>query len=204
MIRRALLVLLLFVAVLTTFATTASATIVVKLSLEELAQRSEVIAYGEVIKQESYWSEDGYAILTRVSLLVDDGVVGAEAGKTLEFVTLGGSIDGLAQAIAGEAAFRVGEHALVFLEARKPGGDLNVVGMAQGKFAVILLPDAGPTDPPMVAPNLGNLTLAAIQPETSDSNRSVVTALETPKEVEPRPLTEVIAQVRSARGIVAP
>lgn len=123
----------------------ARATIVVEESLAQLTEEAAVVALGEVLSVDSRWEEVGGSkvILTRVVIATERGLKGAAQGEAVAFWTLGGQVDGIGQRVTGEPSFRVGERALVFLQAR---GDqdprLWVSGMAQGAFRVVTS-DAG-------------------------------------------------------------
>lgn len=91
----------------------AHATIVEKLSLEQLAERSERIVHGVVRTQWVGWSEDRRRILTwtEVEVLAD---LKGEPGPVL-VVTPGGEIDGLRDRPSGTPQLRFGDEVVLFL-----------------------------------------------------------------------------------------
>lgn len=91
----------------------ARATVVEKLSLEQLAERSERIVRGVVRTQHVAWSDDRRRILTFSEIEVLQELKG-ERGPVL-VVTSGGTIDGLRSWPSGTPELRSGEEVVLFL-----------------------------------------------------------------------------------------
>lgn len=131
LLRRSLL-LFAFAAVVSS--TTAAASVSVALSLDDLARTSTTVARVTPLDLSSRW-EDG-RIVTYVRVRVDDAIAGsAVPGSELRVRTLGGIVDGVGQAVEGEARFTAGKPSMVFLTER--GGQTVVSGRAQGQLAIV-------------------------------------------------------------------
>ena len=175
----------------------AGASVVRALGLDELVDRARTIAVVRVESAAAAW-RDG-RIVTDSVLVVTEGVQDAAAGERLAVRTLGGEVDGIGQRVFGEPRFRSGERYLVFLErlatsATEADGSpsttvlLRPVGMSQGALPVT---DAAGT--PLVAPN----------PDLPDLVLPDVAVSVAPWLDAPRPLADVLAEVRvalAARG----
>jgi hypothetical protein len=182
--------------------TGAQATIIVEESLEEMTRGAQAVLLGEVVRVESRWEESGERrlIVTEVVVRVERGVKGVKAGEEVTFWTLGGRAEGLAQQVAGEPMFRVGERAVVFLTRRGEGDErLWVSGMAQGAFRVVEVAAGGE----VAVQDTSGLTLAHVK-ETWSAERAVQEQVATIKgegaaQVKPLPtlLDEVERLVRA-------
>lgn len=117
------------------------ATVAIRLSPRELAERSSLAGEGEVVSARSEWTPDGKRIVSRVRLRVEEAWKG-EPGE-VELVVPGGSVDGLGQIVQGMPVFREGERVVVFAEGPERAAPHRVVGLAQGKFSVVEVPDEG-------------------------------------------------------------
>lgn len=114
----------------------ASATTMIALSVDELAQRSDQVVKGRVVATEPRSSEDGRRITTVVTLQVDETWKGTPADE-VRILALGGTLDGISQVVTGAARFEEGEEVVVFLRRLRTEEPLSeVVGMAQGKLSV--------------------------------------------------------------------
>lgn len=111
------------------------ATSVQKLSLRDLARRSESIVLAEVEGASSRW--DGNEIYTYVTLRVTEPVKGAKRHDTITVRQIGGQVGTLASIVAGTPSFRQGEDVLVFLTAEDRTGHPWVLGLQQGKYSVV-------------------------------------------------------------------
>ena len=109
------------------------ATTVERLSLEDLAARSQSIVQGVVRGSRAFWSPNGKLILTSTTLEVTESLKGQSA-RTVEVTTVGGKIGDTVLHVSGMPAFLPGESTIVFVE--RANGYLTVLGMSQGKFTV--------------------------------------------------------------------
>jgi hypothetical protein len=116
----------------------AEATTSILMTLEELVDRSSLAVVAEPIERTSRWEElaGGKRIVTYTRLVVHERIVGKRTNESApaEIVvrTLGGTVDGIGQHVAGEATFTLKERSVVFVA---PMNDaLVVTGMAQGHY----------------------------------------------------------------------
>lgn len=122
-------------------ATNASATTLIRQSLEQLTATNSTITFGEILETRSYWNKGNTFILTDVRIrsleaLKDSRRVGAEFTITL----MGGTVDDLTTLIVGGAELVKGKRYVLFLhEGDLPGakGALTVRDHCQGVFDVV-------------------------------------------------------------------
>ena len=116
------------------FAWMASATLVPRLSLEELVASSEVIVEGRVVESHAAWDANHRYIWTHYRIRIADLVKG---GRSAEVVVSepGGSLDGENQRIADTVSYAPGEDVVLFAS-RTPIGYLRTTGWSQGKYQV--------------------------------------------------------------------
>jgi len=106
--------------------------IVVKLSLEELIIRADLVLLGEVVSIASRQENNGN-INTQVILSVKQTLKGLHTNEVTITVP-GGTVGGQTQASEDAVRFLIGEKVVVFLE--QVGESLYVFGGFQGKFTV--------------------------------------------------------------------
>src|ERR1035437_99747 len=110
------------------------ATIVPRLSLEEMVAHSDVIVSGWVVRTWAAWDGQHRFIWTHSEIMVGDVV----KGRRMERVVVsepGGVVDGFGMQIAGTHRYSLGERVMVFL-GRMPNGYLRTTGMGQGKLSI--------------------------------------------------------------------
>jgi hypothetical protein len=124
------------VVVFLLFAGTAllEATLVPRMSLEEVVAASESIVQGTVVRTWSDWDEAHKYIWTHYEIQVADELKGAVSGKFIVSEP-GGSVGETELQIAGTPQYAVGEEVVLFAE-RTPLGYLRTCGWGQGKFQV--------------------------------------------------------------------
>jgi hypothetical protein len=110
------------------------ATMVPRLSLEEMVVRSETIVSGQVTRIWSAWDSQHRFIWTHSEIQVGDVVKGSHSGRIVVSEP-GGVVDGFGMQIAGTPGYLPGEQVMVFLE-RMPNGYLRTTGMGQGKLSL--------------------------------------------------------------------
>jgi hypothetical protein len=115
---------------------TGMASSVVRLTLEERAIRADRVVIAEVVSMKLE-SEEGPPArrFTRIRLRVRDNLKGPAAPE-LEVVQLGGADGAFSARIPGDAEFRPGELALLFLRCPAPDS-CALLGFSEGKLAVI-------------------------------------------------------------------
>lgn len=142
---------------LTLLSSSAIATTLLKLSMNDLVDKSEAIVHGEVIELTPI-KENG-RIYTYIALDVKEQLKGASTER-VEFRVLGGRIDDLVTIVHGSPNFALGEEVLVFLERPVEDKPLVVTGMVQGKFSIAIGPDQ---KTPYLVPQLGGTPLVERQ-----------------------------------------
>ncbi|MCC6573894.1 MAG: hypothetical protein IT462_08885 [Planctomycetes bacterium] len=110
------------------------ATTAAKLDLDALTDNASVVARGKVKSKEARWDAAKTGIWTRHTVDVSE-VARGDARTTLEFVTRGGVVGKVGQAISGCGSFEVGDEYVFFL-AQDDDKRLQLVGMVQGAFKI--------------------------------------------------------------------
>jgi len=114
----------------------AAATVIVKQTMEELAQSSDVVVRGKVLRAEAQWDEAHRAIWTLAEIQVTDTLKGSARG-IIVVRSPGGSAGEITQTIAGAPRFAAGEELVLFLF--QPPDDpksFGVQGLSAGKVAL--------------------------------------------------------------------
>src|SRR5262249_42942165 len=112
---------------------TASASVLQKLSLAELAGRADRALVGTVEEGKPQLLGGNY-IVTDVRIRCTRELLGVPQGSVFTVRHLGGEVGELGQRVYGEASYRVGEEVLVLAEERS--GAFYAVGMAQGALHI--------------------------------------------------------------------
>ncbi len=113
----------------------AFATTVVKLNMQQLVQKSDLIVQGQVQSVYTQWNEQQHLVFTYISIRVDESLKG-QGPKSVLIRQVGGSAGTIQMSIAGTPQFTSGDMAIVFL---KDQGDstFQVVGMNQGLYKIV-------------------------------------------------------------------
>jgi hypothetical protein len=104
--------------------------------LSRLVERSAMVVVATPVSAHTHYAMMGnrQRVVTDLTLEVSWTLRGQDAtGTDIVVRTLGGTVDGMAQIVYGEAPLRIGQTSLLFLV---PGRDqvLHVLGMAQGHY----------------------------------------------------------------------
>ena len=110
------------------------ATVIGRLSFEDLVDTSELVIAGKVTRSWAAWDAHRKYIWTHYEVAVQSAQKGA-AGATVEMAEPGGALDGIVMGIAGTPVYTPGENVLVFLQ-RMPNGYLRTTGWGQGRYLV--------------------------------------------------------------------
>ncbi len=121
--------------ILTLTASSSFATLSFSLSTAEMTKDADEIVVGQVTNIESTWEDGGKKIYSYVEVEVSESLKGVEAQKVL-IRQLGGEVGEIGQRVEGLSTFDSGEEILVFLK-ENSAGELEVVGMSQGKYQVL-------------------------------------------------------------------
>ena len=109
-------------------------TIVPRLSVEDLIDRSDVVVAGEVTRSWAAWDASHKYIWTHHDVAVSSSLKGA-AGSSVELAEPGGAVGAEGMTISGSVAYQVGDKVVVFLQ-KMPNGYLRTAGAGQGRFAL--------------------------------------------------------------------
>lgn len=101
---------------------------------EDLTRGSDVVAVGRVKELKSEWSSGKNAIVTRVTLGVDEFLKGG-SGLTMTVIVPGGEIDGVGEWYSHTARFKQDEDVLLFAK-RQGSSELRVTGGEDGKMLI--------------------------------------------------------------------
>ena len=122
----------------------ASATTLVRASLDRLAKTNGAVVVGEVLDVNSYWNAEGSFILTDVRFAVADVLKGDVQGDELTVTLMGGSVGDLTTLIVGGAELIPGRPYVVFLNQETLPGTPDVLTVrdhAQGVFDLRMTTD---------------------------------------------------------------
>ncbi len=142
------------------------------LSTRELLGASRAVVRAEPVEAFSQWETigDRRRIVTFTRILVNEGVVG-DAEPEILVRTLGGRVGKIGQVVHGEAALRLHEPGLLFLQDSSEG-ITHVTGMAQGHYR--MLSDERGAVRLRPSPRLGTL----LPPAKSPAGKAAVRELE--------------------------
>ena len=113
----------------------AFATTAVRLDLDQLVQRADLIVQGHVQSVYSQWDEERRLVFTYISIRVDESLKG-ERRQSILIRQVGGTAGTIQMSVAGVPQFKSGEMAIVFLK-RQDDSTFQVVGMNQGLYEII-------------------------------------------------------------------
>jgi hypothetical protein len=115
-------------------ASTAIASTVIGLSVEDQARLSTLVVVGQVVQQRGV-AHPTNGIETEVTLQVTDVLKGdVRRGERVVFHTRGGELDGVISEVVGEATFKNGQRSLVFIESVE--GRPYLLGLSMGAWDV--------------------------------------------------------------------
>lgn len=133
------------------------ASIIVKLTDKQMAQRANRIVHGKVVRQYSDWDKNRRRIYTYTIISVLDRIKGTPT-QELTIRQVGGAKDNIGMRVPGSAKFKLGEEVVVFLESIKKTAFHHVMGMSYGKYTVVR--DAK-TQQLLLKRNLHNIAVAS-------------------------------------------
>ncbi|MDP3278279.1 MAG: hypothetical protein Q8Q09_24035 [Deltaproteobacteria bacterium] len=120
----------------------ASATVVVPLSRQELTDQSDVVVRATVVSRLSRWNDDHSQIITLTRVRVTETVKG-HAERELVIRQFGGEVDGLVSEVAGDGRLVQGQHVVLFL--RRGPEVYFLTALAQAVFVVTMDPQSSAT-----------------------------------------------------------
>lgn len=115
----------------------ASATTLIRASLDTLVAGNDNVVVGEVLDSQSYWNADHSFILTDVTVAVND-VVKGQADNQLTVTIMGGTVGDITTMIVGGPELIPGNAYVMFLNNEQLPGTaaLTVRDLAQGVFDI--------------------------------------------------------------------
>jgi hypothetical protein len=114
--------------------TSARATIMTPLPVEDLSQRADLILHGTITNKVCL-QDDAGRIYTRLDLAVTEVWKGELATNHFRLIQWGGTLNGITTVVGGEAVYEIGEEVVSFIRVTAPGEGLSI-GLAQGKFNI--------------------------------------------------------------------
>ena len=119
----------------------ASATSLVRASLDDLVAANGAVVLGEVLDTYSYWNAEGTFILTDVRFRVDNAIKGSLQDRELTVTLMGGTVGETTTLIIGGAELIPGNSYVLFLNDEDLPGAKSVRTVrdhAQGAFDVVM------------------------------------------------------------------
>jgi hypothetical protein len=113
----------------------ATATTVLKLSMKDLARKSDAVVVARVEDEVARYDTDK-EIYTYITLRVLDPVKNSRKDDQITIRQLGGVVDHIASVVPGMPTFQKGEEVVVFLTQKDRAGYPWVMGLQQGKYSV--------------------------------------------------------------------
>jgi|GEM_PF-3595704 len=115
----------------------ASATTLLKMTIEDLTSEAQVIVIGTVEDVSSAWRSDQTAIETTTVVKVGECLYG-QCGSRIKLILRGGTVGDKTLYIPGMPKFEENQNVLLFLRQDPEGrsGVWSVVGMCQGAFLI--------------------------------------------------------------------
>jgi len=132
-VRRTVVLAIAALALIT--ASFAAATTVEKMSLRDLAKKSDAIVLARVEDQSARY-DSNKEIYTYITLRVLEPVKGPKKDDVITIRQLGGTVDKIASIVPGTPNFRTGEEVVLFLTGKDRAGYPWVMGLQQGKYTV--------------------------------------------------------------------
>jgi hypothetical protein len=129
------MVVLAFASLALLTANVASATTVEKMSLRDLAKKSDAIVLAHV-EDASARYDSNKEIYTYITLRVLEPVRGPKADAVITIRQLGGVVGDIASIVPGTPRFKQGEEVVLFLTKNDAAGYPWVMGLQQGKYTV--------------------------------------------------------------------
>jgi hypothetical protein len=113
-----------------------SSAVVLSLSLKDLVQQADLIAFGRCEQMISAWDAERKQIFTDIQVALDRCLKASNCPGLVTIRQVGGKVDHMATQIPGAPEFHKGERVILFL--RKSSATwYQVLGLSQGKFTVI-------------------------------------------------------------------
>lgn len=113
----------------------ANATTVLKMSMKDLAKKSDAVVLARVEDEVARYDANK-EIYTYITLRVLEPVKGSQKDELITIRQIGGVVGNIASIVPGMPTFKKGEEVVVFLSQRDREGYPWVMGLQQGKYSV--------------------------------------------------------------------
>ena len=153
---------------MTVVSTRAHATVIARLSVDELAAQSDVVAI--VAPTESHARWDGGHIFTDVTVRIERTVAGTPEASSVVIRLPGGIVGDTGQRVEGAPRLDPSARSIVFLR-REQAGRYFVAGMSQGVLPIVTAPDGSVR----VMPSRNDGLALVESPATASSSNAHVT-----------------------------
>ena len=114
---------------------TSQATMVMKLSEEDMATQAGTIITGTVTSIKSEWNEERTKIFTYITITPNSSLKGDRPTQEIVIEQPGGEVGDIGMFVEGTSVFEEGEDVLLFLERGRKGFQ-RTLGLSQGKFSI--------------------------------------------------------------------
>jgi hypothetical protein len=105
----------------------------VKRSLEQLSQEADIVVIGSVTRQVSTWNRQYTAIVTDITVTIDEHIKGWH-GAEVTFRIVGGIVGDVGMRTSNDPVFQDGDRVILFLQT--VGVLPTLVGHSQGAYMV--------------------------------------------------------------------
>ena len=119
----------------------AGATLVPRMSLEQMTEASDAVIHGTVVRAWPAWDSTREFIWTHYEIRLTESMLGDALDKVV-LSEPGGTVGNDSMDIAGTPRYRIGEEVVLFTT-RTPIGYLRTSGWGQGRFDVVVNPRTG-------------------------------------------------------------
>jgi len=133
----------------------ASGSVVLAMTLEDLARQADIILLGKCERIYSEWGPERKDIFTYIAIIPEQCLKGKECPPQVIIRQLGGRVDNIALTVPGTPRFHLDERVLVFLQMTS-ASQYIVIGLSQGKYGVVTDAKDGKS---YVTRDLNNLSL---------------------------------------------
>ena len=114
---------------------TVNATVVKKLSEDEMASQAQAIVKGTCTSIKSEWNEEGTKIFTYITISPQEFLKDDENSQTIVIKQPGGEVGEIGMRVDGASVFEEGEEVFLFLKRGRKGFH-RILGLSQGKFSI--------------------------------------------------------------------
>lgn len=118
------------------FAISASATTLLGMDIDDIAERAEIVFEGEVINRQAQLDNNSGIISTFITFRVIDLIKGDLGGNSLELKFSGGELNGEIVEVSGSTLPKLGETGIYFVESASRDMLNPLLGWSQGHFLI--------------------------------------------------------------------